>query len=78
MRSLTGDRQTVEVEGATVRQVFDALEERYPGFKERLLEGRELKPNIAVAVDGEVTPLGLLQQVSGDCEVHILPAISGG
>jgi len=78
MRSLTGDQQTVEVEGSTVRQVFDALDQAYPGFKQRLVEDGQIKPNIAIAVDGEVTPLGMLEQVGTESEVHILSAISGG
>ena len=78
MRSLTGDKQTVEVEGSTVRQVVEALERAYPGMKERLVEDGQMKSNISVAVDGEVTTLGMLESVGENSEVHFLPAISGG
>ena len=78
MQSLTNGRQTVVVAGSTVRQVVNNLEEEYPGIKERLVENFRIKPNISVAVDGEVTPIGILEKVGEDSEVHFLPAIGGG
>ena len=32
-------------------------------MKERLVEAGRIKPNISVAVDGEITPLGMLEKV---------------
>ena len=78
MQNLTGSRQTVEVEGSTVRQIVENLDKAYPGIKDRLVEGNRLKSNISVAVDGEVTPLGMLERVGESSEVHVLPAIGGG
>ena len=78
MQSLTGGKQTVEVEGSTVRQVVEALEHSYPGMRDRLVESGRIKPNISVAIDGEVTTLGMLQKVGENSEVHFLPAIGGG
>ena len=78
MQSLTNGRQTVVVAGSTVREVVNNLEEEYPGIKDRLVEKFRIKPNISVAVDGEVTPIGILEKVGEDSEVHFLPAIGGG
>ena len=78
MQTLTGGEHQVQVEGATVRQVVENLESAYPGMKERLVEGNRIKPNISVAIDGEITPLGMLEKVGENSEVHFLPAISGG
>jgi len=78
MQNLTGGQQTVEVQGATVRQVVDNLEKAFPGLKARLVEDNRIKANITVAVDGEVTPRGMLEKVADNSEVHFLPAISGG
>ena len=78
MRNLTGDRETVVVPGSTVREVIKNLEAEYPGMKDRLVDKFRLKGNITVAVDGEVTPLGILEKVGEDSEVHFLPAIGGG
>ena len=78
MQKLTEEKQTVEVLGSTVRQIVEKLEETYPGIKDRLVEGNRIKSNISVAVDGEVTPLGILEKVGETSEVHFLPAIGGG
>ena len=78
MQPLTGGNDRIEVAGSTVRQIVDNLEAEYPGVKDRLVEDRRIKPNIAVAVDGEITPLGLLEKVGENSEVHFLPAIGGG
>ncbi len=78
LQPLTGGEEQVVVQGATVQEVVDNLEARYPGVKERLCEGREIRPHIAVAVDGDVTPEGLDQQVQETSEIHFIPALSGG
>ena len=78
MQSLTDGKTRVQIPGATVRQIINNLESEYPGFKARLVEDDRVKPNISVAVDGEVTPLGMLEKVNDDSEVHFLPAIGGG
>ena len=38
LRSLTSGEESITVPGATVREVIDNLESRYPGMKERLCE----------------------------------------
>lgn len=78
MQNLTQGENRVQVEGATVRQIINNLEHHYPGFKERLVEDDRIKPNISVAVDGEVTPMGMLEKVGENSEIHFLPAIGGG
>ena len=78
MQKMTGGQHAVVVPGSTVREIINGLEEEYPGMKERLVDKFRMKSNISVAVDGEVTPLGLLEKVEEDSEVHFLPAIGGG
>lgn len=78
MQTLTDGEKRVRVEGSTVRQIINNLDGMYPGVKTRLVEDDRVKPNISVAVDGEVTPLGMLEKVGEDSEVHFLPAIGGG
>ena len=68
----------MDVEGATVRQVIENLERAWPGMRERLLDQDRLRPNISVAVDGEVTQMGLLEPVRPESEVHFITAIKGG
>jgi len=78
MQKLTDGQSKVEIEGATVRQLIAQLESQFPGMKERLVEDNRIKGNISVAVDGEITPLGMLEKVGENSEVHFLPAIAGG
>ena len=78
MQELSGGEQRVKIQGNNIRQVIDNLDAVYPGFKDRLVEDGRVKPNISVAIDGEITPLGMLEKVREDSEVHFLPAISGG
>lgn len=78
LSALTGGKSPVEVEGATVRQIIDNLEQSWPGIRDRLVTEDRLRPNVSVAVDGEVSPLGLLERVSPTSEVHFVAAISGG
>ena len=78
MQKLSDGKSKVEIEGSSVRQVVNNLDAAYPGFKERLVEDGRIKGNISVAIDGEITPLGMLEKVGENSEVHFLPAIAGG
>jgi molybdopterin converting factor small subunit len=78
MQNLCDGEQKLVIEGTNLRQVIDNLDSQYTGFKDRLVNDGKLKPNISVAVDGEITPLGMIQKVATDSEIHFLPAISGG
>ena len=78
MRELTGGVAELQIEGATVRQIIRKLEEAHPGTQDWLVEDDRLKPNISVAIDGVVSPLGLLADVGPASEVHFVAAISGG
>ena len=78
LREWTGGHSTVEAAGATVRQVIEDLERRWPGIRDRLIEGDRLRSNLSVAVDGEIGPLGLREAVEPSSEVHFVAAIKGG
>ena len=78
MQKLCDGEQKLVIEGTNLRQVIDNLDSQYSGFKDRLVEDGKIKPNISVAVDGEITPLGMIQKFSPDSQDHFLPAISGG
>jgi molybdopterin synthase sulfur carrier subunit len=78
LRDLTGGRDSVRVPGHTVAEVVDALDRLFPGVRGRLCDGDRLRPGVAVAVGTELAPLGLLQPIPLNSEIHFLPAISGG
>jgi molybdopterin synthase sulfur carrier subunit len=78
LRTLTGGLSEVQVEGETVREVIDHLDQKYPGVKERLVGEDRLKPNIALVVDGVSSRQGLRHRLTENSEVHFVPAMSGG
>ena len=81
LRKFTNDVELVEVQGATVGDVFTQLESRYPGIQARLCEeSGELRRFINVYVDGEdIRFLDRLQTpVNDSAEISIGPAIAGG
>ena len=78
LQSLSGGVKQVTVEGTSVRQIVDGLDQLYPGMKEKLVEGGRIKPNISVAIDSEVARMGLLEKLGENSEVHFVPAIGGG
>ena len=78
LQPLSGGVKQIDIEARNVRQIVDELERLYPGMKERLVEDGRLRPNVSVAVDGEVARMGLLEKVGDAGEVHFVPAIGGG
>ena len=78
MRAFTDGRDRVEVAGATLRQVFAALEAGWPAMREQIVEDGRIRPQLAVAVDGAIAESGLVQVVSDDAEIYLIAAIGGG
>ena len=78
MQKLTDGETRVTVAGQSVREIINNLNEMYPGTKERLVDKFKIKTGITVAVDGEISPIGILAKVGNDSEIHFLPAVGGG
>jgi molybdopterin synthase sulfur carrier subunit len=78
LQPMAGGVKQIDVEANNVRQVIDKLDQLYPGMKERLVEDNKIRSNLAVAIDGDVARMGLLERVGENSEVHFVPAIGGG
>ncbi|MGO9453426.1 MAG: MoaD/ThiS family protein [Candidatus Binataceae bacterium] len=78
LRKFTNGHERVTVRGHNVRELIADLNRQFPGIEDHLLEGDDLKPSIAVSIDGEIGPGGIIEPVSEASEVHFLPAIGGG
>ncbi|PKB69975.1 MAG: hypothetical protein BZY77_02195 [SAR202 cluster bacterium Io17-Chloro-G5] len=78
LQSLTAGVKQVDLDVRNVRQIIERLEELYPGMKDRLVEDGEIRPNLAIAIDGDVAIMGMLEKVEENSEVHFVPAIGGG
>lgn len=62
----------LDLDVANVRQLFQALGERFPDLRELLETG------IAVAIDNEIYQDALLQPIARDSEVILISKIAGG
>ena len=78
LQSLTTGIKQVDLDARNVRQIIERLEELYPGMKDRLVEEGEIRSNLAIAIDGDVAIMGMLEKVEENSEVHFVPAIGGG
>lgn len=80
LRHLTNGIETVEVQGDTVNDIFNQLEERFPGIRKKLCERNgELHRFINVYVDGQdIRYLDSLQtNVKDKAKVSIVTGIAG-
>lgn len=72
-----GGERRVEVPGATVLAVVEALDALLPGIRDRLLTaGPAIRPHLNLFVDGERADLAT--PVGAASVVHVIPAVSGG
>ncbi len=78
LRALCDGATRLEAPGATLDDVLHAADRRYPGFYDRVVAAGTVRPELAVAVDGEASGFSLHEPVRPDAEVAIIPAISGG
>ncbi len=72
LRQFTGGVTELEIEAASVRQLFVRLGERFPELAPHLEQG------LAVAIDGQIYQDALFEPIDADAEVQILPQIAGG
>jgi len=81
LRGLTEDKDVVEVEGATISELIENLQSRYPGLKERICDEQgELRRFVNVYLNDEDIRFkdGKDTSVKDGDEVSIIPAIAGG
>ena len=81
LRKLTGERETLEADGATVGELLTAIEGTYPGLRDRIRDEQgQVRRFVNVYVNDE--DIRFLEDqatpVKGTDEVSIVPAIAGG
>ncbi|MBI2880852.1 MAG: MoaD/ThiS family protein [Candidatus Tectomicrobia bacterium] len=81
LQKLTKNQGEVEAKGASVRDIIEDMERRFPGLKERLYDNAgEIRRFINVYVNDEDIRFldGSKTAVKDGDEVSIIPAIAGG
>jgi molybdopterin synthase sulfur carrier subunit len=81
LRRLSEGQITVPVEATDLGSAIEALDARYPGFRDRLLDEKgELRQFVNVYLNDEDVRLGsgLKAKVSEKDEISIVPAVAGG
>ncbi len=81
LRRLSDGQTTVDVEAVDLATAIEALDARYPGFKDRLLDDKgELRQFVNVYLNDEDVRLGagLGAKVQAKDEISIVPAVAGG
>ena len=77
LSELAGGRRELELEGATVAEVLQALEREHPDMKGWILDERGLiREHVNVFVNKEYGREDT--SVGASDRLHVLPAISGG
>ncbi|MDH4169395.1 MAG: MoaD/ThiS family protein [Acidimicrobiia bacterium] len=78
LRSYTTGRAVVEAEGATIDELLDDLDQRYPGIRFRIVdEQARLRPHVSIFVNAE-RERDLSTTLEGIDEVTVMQALSGG
>lgn len=79
-RGPTNGEAAVEVPPGSVRACIDAVEARYPGFRDQILDAEgDLHRFVRIFVNGEpVEEAPLERRAAGDDEIAVLAAIAGG
>ena len=77
VRLFPGAPRRLELPAASVRELMDALDARFPGMRDRLCDSRPaIRRHISVFVQGRRATLDT--PLSAGSEVAIMTAISGG
>ena len=81
LRTVTGGKATVDVDGSTVGEVVKSLDASYPGIGERILdESGQVRRFVNIFVDDEDIRFaqGLETPVREGATVSVIPAVAGG
>ncbi|MXY43960.1 MAG: MoaD/ThiS family protein [Dehalococcoidia bacterium] len=81
LRRLTDGQDKVDVDSNTLGGVIDAMNEQYPGIRERICDDQgQLRNFVNVYVNGEDVRFlqGLETPTSSGDEVSVVPAVAGG
>jgi molybdopterin synthase sulfur carrier subunit len=78
LRSYTAQHGQVDVEGSTLAEVLSVLDQRYPGFRFRIITEQDtIRNHIRIFVNEEQAR-SLSAALDPNDQIHIICALSGG
>lgn len=76
-RLFAGAPRRLEISAATVDAALSELDHRWPGMRDRLVDGRPaIRQHIIIFVNGERATLDT--PLAPNDELYVMPALSGG
>jgi molybdopterin converting factor small subunit len=78
LQPLCDGRRSTAVEASTLGEALRRLDELCPGIYDHLVEDGRVRPQLAIAVNGEVYQMPLHERLKPGTELTIVPAIGGG
>ena len=81
LRRVTDGQDKVDAEGATLREIIESMDSRFPGIKARICDDDgNLRNFVNVFVNGEDVRFmdGVDSATSDGDEISIVPAVAGG
>ena len=81
LRKVTNGADKASVDGNSIAEVIDSLENTFPGIKKRICEeSGELRSFVNIFVNGEDIRFsdGINTSISSGDEISLVPAVAGG
>ena len=81
LRQVTNGQDKVQVDGTNLHGVINAMNEQYPGIRDRICDDQgELRNFVNVYVNGEDVRFlqGLETPTNTGDEISVVPAVAGG
>ena len=78
LHSYTSGESRVEARGASLRELLEDLDRRYPGFRFRIIDEQDrVRPHIRLFVNARLAP-SIDRTLDASDQVQIVCALSGG
>ncbi len=78
LRPLCDNQSKLDVPAETLEALLRGLDAACPGFYDRVVENGRLRPELAVAIDGEAHSYPLHERLRPQADIAIVPSIGGG
>lgn len=78
LSNITGEVREVTLEGATIGELIDSLDARFPGFRGQIQRDGKPISTLTFTVDGKIATSGFDTLVPPEAHVAILPTFGGG